>query len=445
MRSPLWGAKTVAAANDDTITISIEIKPNNPVRGVVYVDEKQLGDGGHAANKDKGAHNFKATSNEGEEFGYWLIDGVKYTSGNNIDLQKSTTVTAVWCEKVNFISGDKTVETRYVPYNDTYLYKFSTGDLPEAPANDKLTFAGWYYKNDKGKLETKFNTSGYVKETTNVYAKWLAKVSFVSDGKKLSDQEIVAGEKVVKPETDPTKDGFIFAGWYADEKCTTAFDFNAAINENTTIYAKWTTKENPKPDPDPTPNPEPKELPFTDINPSAWYINAVKFVYNNGIMKGTGNGTTFEPNTTCSRAMFVTILCNANKGEAVTIDLPFEDVPEKSWYRSSVMWAVKNNITKGISATKFGGNDNVTREQVATFLYSYATLKGLDTSNTTELDSFPDAATVSGWAAKQMKWANACKIVNGKAKDGQVLLDPKANATRAEVAKMIVNFIEYYK
>ena len=219
------------------------------------------------------------------------------------------------------------------------------------------------------------------------------------------------------------------------------------VDGNFTATCKVTVPKQPesKPDPEPTPTPEPKVLPFTDLKPNAWYTDYVKYVYEHGIMNGTNDGTTFEPNTPCSRAMFVTILYNAEGMESVDMDLPFDDVPQKSWYRNSVKWALKNEITKGISATKFGGNDNVSREQVATFLANYAKHKGYDTSASTELDKYPDAGKVSGWAKESVKWANAIGIVNGKLKDGTTLLDPKANATRAEVAKMIVSFIEYYK
>lgn len=109
-------------------------------------------------------------------------------------------------------------------------------------------------------------------------------------------------------------------------------------------------------------------------------------------------------------------------------------------YTDAITWAVSKGITKGTGATTFGLGGKVTREQLAQFFMNYATMKGYDTSATADLSKFPDNSQISGWARSAMSWANAKGIINGKAKDGKNYLDPKGNASRVEVAAMIMNF-----
>lgn len=174
---------------------------------------------------------------------------------------------------------------------------------------------------------------------------------------------------------------------------------------------------------------------FVDVQPGKWYVNAVKYAVDNGIMSGTSTNT-FEPDTNCSRTMMVTILWSAEGKKTSASANPFIDVKSNDWFYNAVLWAVDNNITKGMSANTFGKTD-VTREQMATFLMSYARNKGYDTSARADLSVFADEGRVSGWALDAMKWANANGIISGKT---ATTLEPKGIANRAQVAQMVMSF-----
>lgn len=182
---------------------------------------------------------------------------------------------------------------------------------------------------------------------------------------------------------------------------------------------------------------------FTDVPPGKWYSNLdgpIAYVIANGIMNGTGDGTTFEPESTCTREMFVQILYNSEGKPAHGSNNPFSDVQPQKWYTDAVIWAYENGVTSGTSATTFGIDGNVTREQIAQFLMNYAKKRGFDIEARADLSGFPDNDQISGWAQEAMSWANANGIINGQAKDGVNYLAPKRNAKRAEVAQMIKGF-----
>ena len=117
-------------------------------------------------------------------------------------------------------------------------------------------------------------------------------------------------------------------------------------------------------------SPAPKSTvnPFVDMKPGAYYYDAVLWAVENGITKGTTD-TTFSPNATCSRAQIVTFLWRSQKSPAAGTVNPFTDVAAGTYYNNAVLWAVKNGITGGTTATTFSPNNNCTRAQIVTFLY----------------------------------------------------------------------------
>lgn len=118
------------------------------------------------------------------------------------------------------------------------------------------------------------------------------------------------------------------------------------------------------------PAPKSTAMPFKDVPANAYYATAVLWAAEKGITKGTGDGTTFEPDTTCTRAQIVTMLCRYKKGIAVAAMNPFKDVPVTAYYASAVAWAVKNGITTGTGdGTTFEPDATCTRGQIVTFLY----------------------------------------------------------------------------
>ena len=182
------------------------------------------------------------------------------------------------------------------------------------------------------------------------------------------------------------------------------------------------------------------EATFTDVSETAWYKNSVDYAVEHGLMNGTGTNT-FEPESTMTRAMLVTVLwryANAPKPGAN----PFTDVPNGKWYTDAVAWAAENGVVNGVGDGKFEPDGSVTREQMATILYRYAQKVDIDTSKHTELSAFPDASRVSAYARAPMQWIVAEGVIGGSRENGQDWLNPQGNATRAEVATILMRFIE---
>ncbi|MEF2863102.1 MAG: S-layer homology domain-containing protein [Eubacteriales bacterium] len=117
-----------------------------------------------------------------------------------------------------------------------------------------------------------------------------------------------------------------------------------------------------------SPKPETRAMPFTDVPVGSYYYDAVLWAVENGITKGTSD-TTFSPNMTCSRAQIVTFLWRSEKSPAAGTANPFADVKSTAYYADAVLWAVKENITKGTTSTTFSPNADCTRAQIVTFLW----------------------------------------------------------------------------
>ena len=177
-------------------------------------------------------------------------------------------------------------------------------------------------------------------------------------------------------------------------------------------------------------------LVFSDIPANEWYVDAVDYAVENGLMNGVGGGK-FEPEGSMTRAMLVTVLWRY-AGEPMEGENTFTDVPSGTWYTESVVWAAANGIVGGVGNGKFDPEGNVTREQMAVILFRYAQKKGVDTSKRGDLSAFPDKGDISSWAKDAVQWAVAEKIINGS--DGKLL--PLGNATRAQVSAILMRFIE---
>ena len=182
------------------------------------------------------------------------------------------------------------------------------------------------------------------------------------------------------------------------------------------------------------------QLPFRDVVCGSWYYAGVEYAATNNLFNGMTN-TTFEPNTPMNRAMLVTVLWRY-AGQPVQGSNQFADVENGKWYTKAIAWASANGIVNGISAGKFDPMGMVTREQLATILFRYCGSKGIDTSARADLSSFPDVDNVSSYAKKAVSWAVAEGIIGGNKINGVTCIDPKGNATRAQVATIMMRFIE---
>ncbi|WP_312649965.1 immunoglobulin-like domain-containing protein [Aminipila sp.] len=180
-------------------------------------------------------------------------------------------------------------------------------------------------------------------------------------------------------------------------------------------------------------------LKFTDVKAGAWYTEAVDYVVKNNLMNGV-SATSFKPDDNTTRAMLATIIYNAEGKQTAKAESSFADVKKDAWYGSSVIWTSEKEIVKGMNQNLFVPTGNVTREQVAVMLYNYAKFKKLNMEvNKAAIENMTDSEKVSTWAKEAVTWTLDKKIMKGK---GNNVLDPKGNATRAEIAQMIKNFIE---
>ena len=183
-------------------------------------------------------------------------------------------------------------------------------------------------------------------------------------------------------------------------------------------------------------------FPFTDVVAGTWYYGAAAYAYNNGLFAGM-TPTTFAPNATMTRAMLVSVLWRLAGAPAPKAPNTFVDVPDGAWYTDAVTWAAENGVVSGIGGSRFDPSGFVTREQTAEILYNYAHSKGYDVSARADLTAFPDAGSVSGWAEEALSWANAAGLINGTVRDGQTILDSQGSASRAQVAMILMNYVEH--
>lgn len=183
-------------------------------------------------------------------------------------------------------------------------------------------------------------------------------------------------------------------------------------------------------------------FPFTDVVAGTWYYGAAAYAYNNGLFAGM-TPTTFAPNATMTRAMLVSVLWRLAGEPAPKAPNTFVDVPDGAWYTDAVTWAAENGVVSGIGGSRFDPSGFVTREQTAEILYNYAHSKGYDVSARADLTAFPDAGSVSGWAEEALSWANAAGLINGTVRDGQTILDPQGSASRAQVAMILMKYVEH--
>lgn len=174
---------------------------------------------------------------------------------------------------------------------------------------------------------------------------------------------------------------------------------------------------------------------FEDVKGDDWFYDAAKFVVEQGLMMGVSE-TSFEPHMNTTRGMIVTILYRMEQ-EPEVAPAKFVDVASGSWYSGGAAWGEQTGIAKGMADGNFRATDDVTREQLAVFLFRFAELRGYDISARGDLTVFHDGGTVSDWAEDAMRWAVATGLINGKGADG---LDPLSTATRGEVAAILMRF-----
>ncbi len=172
---------------------------------------------------------------------------------------------------------------------------------------------------------------------------------------------------------------------------------------------------------------------LTDVPQDAWYHTAVDFMVMHELMLGVDEGR-FAPESTMTRAQFVTVLYRI-AGEPETDGTHgFTDVADGMWYTDAIAWAVQSGVVNGIGDDKFDPDGYVTREQIATILFRYTKSEPVTQD---KLSAFPDADKASSYAVDALNWAVAEGLINGS--DGKLL--PGETATRAQAAAILTRFL----
>ena len=257
----------------------------------------------------------------------------------------------------------------------------------------------------------------------------------------MQPMKVKSGEKFKLPEcTFTPPEGKEFAGWLAETgRVYPAGEIVSSVGSSV-LKATWKSTRCDGGAQCPGRN-------FSDMPaPSYWSHAGLDYCVEHGILSGVGGGR-ISPSGLTTRAQFVQMLYSLHGKPEVSGALPFTDLPE-GWYRDAILWAYQTGVTSGTSDTTFGPYDPVTRAQVATFLMKYAkTVCNIKPTWTpADLSKYPDVNKVPGWALGAMQDAVALKLINGsKASDGTVYLDPNGNATREQVATILMQFCKNVK
>ncbi len=179
---------------------------------------------------------------------------------------------------------------------------------------------------------------------------------------------------------------------------------------------------------------------FMDVpDESNWAHKGIDYAVSHGLFAGTSDNT-FSPDDSMTRAMMVTVLWRFAGKPTASGTNPFRDVPTNAYYYEPVLWAAANGVVSGVSADRFDPNGKITREQIAAIMYRYTDGQGYDTSEQADLSVFPDANKVSGYAVTPIAWANKAGLINGDSVNGVSYIKPKDNATRAQVAAILMRY-----
>lgn len=176
---------------------------------------------------------------------------------------------------------------------------------------------------------------------------------------------------------------------------------------------------------------------YSDVTPYLWYYDASEYVYKNGIYHDYA-ADLFRGNDEATRAELVYALWVANGSPAPMTEPTFQDLTE-DWYKPAVAWAAETKIVEGYNSAEFGPQNNARREQIACVMYRYAQYMFRNTMAAADLSVYEDADLVSEWAIAEMQWANAEGLITGVS---NTILRPQGTATRAQIAAIIMRYVE---
>ncbi len=183
---------------------------------------------------------------------------------------------------------------------------------------------------------------------------------------------------------------------------------------------------------------------FSDVGPNDWFYSMVQFAKHKGLMQGDPEGT-FRPDDSMTRAELVTMFYRLEGKPAHSGSNPFKDVSSNDWYYDQILWAAENGLVNGKEADRFCPTDSITRQELVTLFHRYVNKKGLDSGNRIDLAIFGDRATIDSWATDPVQWAVAEGLVVGIQEGAGMVFAPKSTATRAQVATIMMRYIQKYK
>ena len=385
-----------------------------------------------------------ATPNTGYHFKEWKVmsggvtikDDKFLMPNDNVEVKAIFEKDAPPAPTEFIVTFDGTGGTPSVGSMTTTNQKLSS--LPSA-SRSKHSFDGWYTEKSGG---TKITTDTVFSANTTVYAHWTYTGGYnppvtyctlrfeTGGGRDITSVRRTYNACIDLTKYVPTWRGYTFIGWYSDRSLTNKVS-EVYLTRDLTVYAGWRVDENPSTG----------ENPFTDVSEKDWFFDDVLFVYDYGLMVGTGK-TLFSPHETVTRGMMATILWRMEGSPIPKGKNRFTDVEAGKRYADAITWTAENGIFADYDKDRFKPDDPITREQLAAIFYRYADYKGYDLTVKGNLDKFKGADKITDYAKTAMQWAVGSDLVKGKS---GALLDPQDKATRAEIATMLHHFIEKYE
>ena len=240
-------------------------------------------------------------------------------------------------------------------------------------------------------------------------------------GSALATLALPYGSRVDLTKYVPTREGFAFTGWYTDKELTKRVT-SLTLTNSTVVYAGWN--------------------PFTDVGSGDWFYEDVLYVYNQGLMEGTG-ADTFSPDAAVTRGQAVTILWRMAGSPVVNFAMNFSDVTEDTWCAEAIRWAASEGIAKGFADGSFGQDVYVSREQLAAFLYREVQRQGGGFTGMWYFPlNYPDMEELGAFADEAMHWCVMTGVLQGTA-DGR--LAPKATTDRAQLSAILHRYLTVEK
>ena len=319
--------------------------------------------------------------------------------------------------------------------------------LPTDVERSGYRFDGWYASADfSGEPVTEITAADYGDKT--FYAKWTRRASspsyktavVESDGGSITATPASAAKGLtitvkVKPDEGFALDTLTVTDASGNElslykRSDTEYSFTMP-GSAVSIEASFEAIEEPVEESEPL---------FADVRETDWHYDAVQYVCENGLMNGVSDEY-FDPDATLTRSMMVTLLWRLAGEPVVNYLMPFDDVDQGSWYGEAVRWAAAEGIVSGVSGDSYAPDDAITREQLAVILYRFAQYMGYDVSvgEDTNILSYEDFAEISEYAIPAIQWACGSGLMRGVT-DSE--LSPHGTATRAQIATMMMRFIE---